>query len=272
MTRVRPQNDIREAARELFERKFLPAAEAGNAVERIDRKLDAKIANVSGRQLRYHEQLVGALAQAKALWARRGELDRKQVALLAGALLYFVSPVDLIADLVPGLGYVDDFFVLAYVLRTVADGLQPLRDALVDQATGTLAEKGRKVLEQVIDSRLVELDRAATAALHRSLGVVAIGLWGTTTAAAISLAVVAATGTYALEWAVYVGATAGLVGVWNLATAISYWRQFRRLDGTTQQRLVRLVAARTRRRDVAAVVIPVALLLGVVVVRFTLLR
>ena len=52
-------------------------------------------------------------------------------------------------------------------------------------------EKIRKALEEVIDSRLAELDRASADAVHRAIGVTAIGLWGATSAAAISLAVAA---------------------------------------------------------------------------------
>jgi uncharacterized membrane protein YkvA (DUF1232 family) len=271
VTHVPPQSDIREAAKDLFERRFLPGAEREQAIERIDRTLDHKITKVSGRDLRYHDQLVELLAQAKSLWARRGELDRKQLTMLAGALLYFISPLDVVADLVPGLGYVDDFFVLAYVLKTLAGSLVPLRDALVEQAAGSVAEKGRKVLEDVIDSRLIELDRVSTHALRRSIGVVAIGLWGATTTAAISLAVATATGAYALEWTVYVAVTAALIAAWNVATAVSCWRAFRKLDGDARQRLVALVAARTRKRDIAAIVVPVLLLIALVAARFALL-
>lgn len=41
-------------------------------------------------------------------------------ALIVGALGYFILPLDAVADLIPGLGFVDDIGVLASTLATVA--------------------------------------------------------------------------------------------------------------------------------------------------------
>ena len=40
----------------------------------------------------------------------------KQILMLLGALLYFLSPVDLAPDFLPGLGYLDDLLVVGRVL------------------------------------------------------------------------------------------------------------------------------------------------------------
>ncbi|MDO4769716.1 MAG: YkvA family protein [Brachymonas sp.] len=37
-----------------------------------------------------------------------------------GALLYFVSPLDVLPDVLPGVGYTDDLWVLAAALATVS--------------------------------------------------------------------------------------------------------------------------------------------------------
>ena len=268
---MKPEGEIRDAARSLLERKFIPQAEQPDAAERIDADLDGKIGKLAKRGGRYREQLVALLSQSRELWSRRSELDRKQVTLLGAALLYFISPLDLVPDVIPGLGYVDDFFVLAYVVQTLRSGLRVARDKVIAHATDTMTQKGRKALEEVIDSRLLELDRASAAAVQRSLAIVAISLWGTTTAAAVSLAIVALTGRFGTEWTIYVTATTVLVGFWNIVTALSYWREFRALPGSSQQRLALLFAARTRMRDVVAIVAPVLLLLGLMVVRYTVL-
>jgi len=42
---------------------------------------------------------------------------------ILGALIYFLSPVDLIPDFIPGVGYIDDAFVIALVLKQVHDDL-----------------------------------------------------------------------------------------------------------------------------------------------------
>lgn len=46
-------------------------------------------------------------------------------AALIGALVYFVAPIDLIPDVVVGLGYVDDAAVLAGVIASVRKYLTP---------------------------------------------------------------------------------------------------------------------------------------------------
>ena len=40
--------------------------------------------------------------------------------MIVGALGYFILPLDAVADLIPGLGFVDDIGVLASTLATVA--------------------------------------------------------------------------------------------------------------------------------------------------------
>lgn len=58
-------------------------------------------------------------------------------ATLFGALAYFVMPVDMIPDLVAGLGFTDDAAVLAAALRTLAGHIRPGH-----------RERARQVLEE----------------------------------------------------------------------------------------------------------------------------
>jgi len=46
-------------------------------------------------------------------------------AALVGALAYFVVPYDIIPDVLPALGFVDDAAVLATAIRMVADHIRP---------------------------------------------------------------------------------------------------------------------------------------------------
>ncbi|TJX15149.1 DUF1232 domain-containing protein [Tissierella creatinini] len=41
-----------------------------------------------------------------------------------GALIYFVSPVDVIPDFIPGIGYIDDIFIISLVVKQAHSDLQ----------------------------------------------------------------------------------------------------------------------------------------------------
>lgn len=45
------------------------------------------------------------------------------------ALTYFISPVDLIPDVLPGIGYVDDALVIAWVLHNLQTEVVAYRKA-----------------------------------------------------------------------------------------------------------------------------------------------
>lgn len=61
----------------------------------------------------------------------RGEYNDvpwESIALVVGALLYFVSPIDLIPDFVPVAGYVDDAAVIGFVIKSIGNDLREFRD------------------------------------------------------------------------------------------------------------------------------------------------
>ena len=69
---------------------------------------------------------------------------RRVRAALFGALAYFVLPVDMIPDIIVGLGFTDDAAVLAAALRTLAAHVRPghrerARQALMETAGGRSA-------------------------------------------------------------------------------------------------------------------------------------
>ena len=59
-------------------------------------------------------------------WGRRdyAGVGRGSLALIVGALLYFVCPIDAIIDAIPGLGFLDDAAVLAWTLGQVRHELK----------------------------------------------------------------------------------------------------------------------------------------------------
>lgn len=50
---------------------------------------------------------------------RYKQIPWKSVSLIIAAVLYFVSPIDAIPDFIPGIGLLDDAFVIAWVMRQV---------------------------------------------------------------------------------------------------------------------------------------------------------
>lgn len=70
--------------------------------------------------------LLGRLLRAWKRGAYQG-LSPRTVLALVGALLYLVSPVDLVPDFIPGIGFIDDAVVLAMLLQTLAQDLAAFR-------------------------------------------------------------------------------------------------------------------------------------------------
>jgi len=69
------------------------------------------------------------LARLLKAWKRgsyRG-LSMRTIVSLAAALLYIVSPIDLLPDFIPGIGLIDDAAVLALLLHSLAQDLAAFR-------------------------------------------------------------------------------------------------------------------------------------------------
>jgi uncharacterized membrane protein YkvA (DUF1232 family) len=50
-------------------------------------------------------------------------IPKASIIAILGGLLYFISPLDLIPDLIPGLGFVDDVYIISMVLKQVGKDL-----------------------------------------------------------------------------------------------------------------------------------------------------
>lgn len=116
-----------EGARRRAERLASDPAETERLLERATNKAE-RVRNV--------ERVKGFWSDLTALFrlvrARvRGEYPdlpwRAMVSALA-AILYFFSPIDVVPDFIPFLGYIDDAAVLAFVLRMIAGDLARFRE------------------------------------------------------------------------------------------------------------------------------------------------
>ncbi|OJV61645.1 MAG: hypothetical protein BGO41_09380 [Clostridiales bacterium 38-18] len=52
------------------------------------------------------------------------QVPQHSIIAIFGGLIYFLSPIDVIPDFIPGVGYIDDAFVIALVLKQVHEDLQ----------------------------------------------------------------------------------------------------------------------------------------------------
>ena len=270
-------------AQSVLQERFLQQAKDADAEQQVDDKLADKISGLKGHSQTI-ERLRNLSAQATQLWQQRGKLTGKQVLYLTAGLLYFISPVDAVTDLIPLLGYVDDVAVLGWILSQIIPSIDKIKDqavaakdATIEQATDQLVDKGRVALNEVVDQRseelLEKLDQAAEDAIRKYVSAVVVGLWGTTTAAALSLIISLLSGGYTPQWMMYVGVTTGLVLLWNSAIAIGFIRQYRQLDQAWQERLPRIIGTRVARwRHVIAVSLPLLAFTGLAIAHLVINR
>lgn len=52
------------------------------------------------------------------------QIPEYSIIAILGALIYFLSPIDVIPDFIPGVGYIDDAFVIALVMKQIHRDLQ----------------------------------------------------------------------------------------------------------------------------------------------------
>jgi len=78
------------------------------------------------RRLWFDLPLLARLLKAWKRGSYRG-LSMRTIVSLAAALLYIVSPIDLMPDFIPGIGLIDDAAVLALLLYSIAQDLAAFR-------------------------------------------------------------------------------------------------------------------------------------------------
>jgi uncharacterized membrane protein YkvA (DUF1232 family) len=245
----------------LFMSRFLRRGESSEAQEQLQDQLADKLAKLDSTE-NADSKLRRIIDDASKMWANRSNLRKRDVAYLAAALLYFISPLDAIPDILPGVGYVDDVIVLSAVVNGILRGLS------------ALGSRGKECVEEWIDERTVAVferfDESATSGVQKTIAAVVVGLWGTTTAAAVSLSIAAALGEYSAPWLAYVILSAVIVIACNAVTAVQCWRAFRKVDGQWQQRLGKLLAAKLTLPHLLALGLPIAILIGLGITRLVL--
>ena len=109
-----------QAARKVIQRR--------TKVIRLTKDAYVKLGDGEGAMARVAQDLHAMLRLTKA-WAARDyrAVPWKAMIYIVGAIVYFVNPVDLIPDVLTGLGFVDDAAVVAAVVRSVTAELVAFR-------------------------------------------------------------------------------------------------------------------------------------------------
>ncbi|SFV61020.1 hypothetical protein MNB_SV-6-1596 [hydrothermal vent metagenome] len=55
------------------------------------------------------------------------DIDTKTYLAIAGALAYVVLPIDIIPDFIPGVGWIDDIFVIGFVMKSISEEIERYR-------------------------------------------------------------------------------------------------------------------------------------------------
>jgi uncharacterized membrane protein YkvA (DUF1232 family) len=95
----------------------------------LARRAQARLTHPRSRLGSLRDDVPGLIRLVRAYAA--GEYRRlpwKSVMLVVGALVYFVTPLDLIPDILIGTGFLDDAVVVAYVLKAIRDDLARFAD------------------------------------------------------------------------------------------------------------------------------------------------
>ncbi|MBI2683408.1 MAG: DUF1232 domain-containing protein [Acidobacteriales bacterium] len=95
----------------------------------IARRAAAKAEEHKGPMHRVFEDLATFLRLVRA-WSK-GEyrlIPWRSMAMVIGAVLYFLSPIDAIPDFIPVIGFVDDAFIITFVMRAIRRDVQDFRE------------------------------------------------------------------------------------------------------------------------------------------------
>jgi uncharacterized membrane protein YkvA (DUF1232 family) len=56
------------------------------------------------------------------------KIDKNTYLIIAGALAYLVLPTDIIPDFIPGVGFVDDLFVIEVTIKQIKDEIENYKE------------------------------------------------------------------------------------------------------------------------------------------------
>ena len=234
--------------------RFLDAAARPEAEERLRDRLPAKLRGLADGRL------VGLAKEAYG-YATHPGIGRRHKVMAAGALLYLIAPFDAIADVIPGLGYVDDAAVLTAMVMS-------LREACKDVVVHTQAAASEVVSHAISEAR--------EAWARRGVSQVCLSLWAATLATGIGLLYYGVRSTLpgsgsasALHdpflWACMLAGAFAFVS--NLAFAYRVWARYAAAPEGTKEPLAYAIVSLTDWRQIVLLSLPVIALMGILAAR-----
>ena len=122
-----PQTNTPQVDEICTQPKWRTHAEKPGTLEQIGQKWDETVAT-KGQALKAYLEDLKLVYQMLRDPHFQLEREKKIVAIIA--LLYIVSPIDLIPDAIPFLGMLDDVLVAGYALKQIADELERYKKTL----------------------------------------------------------------------------------------------------------------------------------------------
>lgn len=68
------------------------------------------------------------------------EVPLGSIIAIVGGLIYFLSPIDLIPDHIPGIGYLDDATVIVFLLKMVGDDVEEYKEWQVKEGKRSMVD------------------------------------------------------------------------------------------------------------------------------------
>lgn len=97
-------------------------------LEQTPQKIQKMLDSASSRKPAIQKLLNNVALLYKMLRDQTFAMDFTSKTLVIAGLLYFISPIDLIPDYIPILGYIDDAFVISIVLNSLAGEIERYRE------------------------------------------------------------------------------------------------------------------------------------------------